>query len=848
MNHCADIALIKNTENKPDIFLTRSCNFKVKITTSDIAKITGGTLHGLPGLAVTGLVTDSRQMSYSEGVTFIAIKGQNHDGHNFISQLYDRGVRIFIVEKLPSDMHFYQLGSFVVVDSTIKAIQLIAAYKRKQFKGTVIAITGSAGKTIVKEWLADIMGTCMPVIRSPKSYNSQLGVPLSVWKLDENYNTGIFEAGISRPGEMKNLQAVINPDIGIITNIGDAHNENFPDLKTKASEKLVLFKKCSAIIYNCDYIVLRDLIRSEPAFLTTKIIDWSFHDTGAEYFVNRSEISGGKTRVRIRNGKNETEFIIPFTDRASVENAITAAVTCLYSGLDGEVIRTGMKNLVPVAMRMEIKSGINGCMLIADYYNSDPGSLGMALEYLVSQNNHNRTLILSDFIQSGRDENELYDEVASLVKRTGIQKFIGIGEAITRNKTGFPEGSRFFNSTDDFILHYPFSEFRNEIILLKGARLFEFEKIGQYLEQKVHQTVLEINLDAIYHNLNLFRQHLNQGTRIMAMVKAFAYGAGPSEIARLLEYHRIDYLAVAFADEGTELREAGVSLPIVVMNPEASAFSNMIKYNLEPEIYSFSLLEKFADAASRHGLVQYPVHIKIDTGMHRLGFMPGEIEKLISQIMHLNSIKIVSVFSHLAASEDSSLDDFTRKQADIFISSTDRIREATGSGFLRHILNSAGIIRFPEYQFEMVRPGIGLYGVSSAGLPGLRPAGRYITRISQLKLIPKGEPVGYGCTDISGDPRIIAILPVGYADGLDRRLGNRNGSLYISGKVIPIIGNVCMDMCMADVTGLNVKEGDDAEIFGENISVDEMARTCGTIAYEILTSIPSRVKRIFYRE
>jgi Alr-MurF fusion protein len=820
----------------------------VKIAASDLAKITGGRLHGLPGLTVNGLLTDSRHFSFSEGLAFFAINGQNHNGHDFIPMLYDRGIRIFIVESLPSDLPVYRDSSFVVVSDTIKALQSLAAFKRQQFRGTVIAVTGSAGKTVVKEWLADLMGSVMPVIRSPKSYNSQVGVPLSVWKLDEQYKTGIFEAGISRPGEMKRLRAIIDPEIGIITNIGDAHSENFPDLKAKTSEKLVLFEKCSTIIYNCDYGIIKDLIRNDPELSARKIIDWSFHDNKAAYLVTRSDIPEGKTLLRIRNRDKDSEFVIPFTDRASVENALTVAVTCIYSGLGDDVIRKGLANLVPVAMRMEIKTGINGCTLIEDYYNSDPGSLSMALEYLVSQNNPRRTLVLSDFIQSGRNERELYCEVAALVKRTGIARFIGIGEAIQRNSSLFPEGGRFYRATDDFILQYPFSDFRDEIILLKGARFFEFEKIGRHIEQQVHQTVLEINLDAISHNLNVYRQHLNQGTRIMAMVKAFAYGAGPSEIAGLLEYHRIDYLAVAYADEGVGLRQAGVTLPVVVMNPEASAFGVMIKYDLEPEIYSLSLLRQFAGAASRHGLVQYPVHIKIDTGMHRLGFMTGEIEELIKEIKNSASLRVVSVFSHLAASEDPALDDFTRKQVKTFLSVTGRIREEAGSNFLRHILNSAGIIRFPEYQFEMVRPGIGLYGVNSTDGLNLRPAGRYLTRISQIKIVPGGEPVGYGCSDISADERLIAILPVGYADGLDRKLGNRNGSLFIAGKAIPLIGNICMDMCMADITGLEVKEGDVAEIFGENISVEEMARNCGTIAYEILTSVPSRVKRIFYRE
>jgi alanine racemase len=471
----------------------------------------------------------------------------------------------------------------------------------------------------------------------------------------------------------------------------------------------------------------------------------------------------------------------------------------------------------------------------------------MALEYLVSQNGRMKSLILSDFIQSGRNEKELYTQVASQVSKMGIERFIGIGDSIFRYISSFPAGSRFYHTTEDFLQHYPFQEFRNEIILLKGARIFEFERIGQVLEQQVHQTLLEINLDAISHNLNIYRQYLKKGTRIMAMVKAFAYGAGPSEIATLLEYHRIDYLAVAYADEGVGLRQAGVTLPVVVMNPEVSAFGVMIKYNLEPEIYSRELLRQFSETASSYGLVQYPIHIKIDTGMHRLGFLPGETDSMISELKS-GLLRVVSVFSHLAASEDPLYDQFTRHQAAVFLDVTEKIKQSTGYGFLRHLLNSAGIVRFPEYQFEMVRPGIGLYGINSAGNQDLRPAGRYVTRISQVKSVPGGDPVGYGCADVSDQERSIAILPVGYADGLDRKLGNRNGSLFIAGKEVPIIGNICMDMCMADVTGLDLKSGDEAEIFGRNISVEKVAKRCGTIPYEILTSVPPRVKRVFFRE
>jgi alanine racemase len=820
----------------------------VKITSGDIAKIVKGKLTGNPDLAVNDLVTDSRQLSYTEGLAFFAVRGKNHDGHLFIDSLVKKGVKIFVVEKLPDNAENYAGSAFIEVKSTIKALQDLAAHKRKSFKSPVVAVTGSAGKTTVKEWLADILGLTLPVIRSPKSFNSQIGVPLSVWKLDEKYKLAIFEAGISQPGEMDNLQKVIEPDIGVITNIGDAHSENFTNNESKAIEKLKLFANASRIIYCSDNEIIDKLLKNDKNLNTKELTGWSFENKNAVIYVTRSVMPGNRTGIEMNYKGRKHEFMIPFTDRASVDNAITAASVCIALNTDSEIIRKGLSSLVSVAMRMEMKTGINGCLLIEDYYNSDPGSLGMAVEFLKSQNSRKTTLILSDFVQSGRDEKELYGEIASGIKKAGIDRFIGIGPYLTSNRSLFDSESVFYYSTEEFIHHFNPAEFSGETILLKGARKYELEKIAKLLEQQVHQTVLEVNLDAIAHNLNEFRRHLEPGTRIMAMVKAFAYGAGPAEIAGLLEYHRVSYLGVAYADEGVELRNAGVTLPVMVMNPDPSSSEVMIRYNLEPEIYSLSSFEKFVEVASRHGLVHYPVHIKIDSGMHRLGFMPEEINVLAGLIVKAESVKVASVFSHFAASEDKAFDDFTHRQVRVFLDAVSIIRNATGYEFLRHISNSAGIVRFPQYQFEMVRPGIGIYGVGEFNGLNLKPAGRFKTRISQVKKIPAGEPVGYGCADISDNDRIIGIVPVGYADGLNRKLGNRNGNMLIRKKRVPIIGNVCMDMCMIDITGINAEADDEAEIFGENITIDELAVKCQTIPYEILTSIPSRVKRVFFRE
>ncbi len=820
----------------------------MKITSSVLAEITGGELFGDRDLEVNELVTDSRQLSIADGMVFFAISGKNHDGHHYIDSLSDRGVKIFVVEKLPGNVEKYRGTAFIKADDTTEALQRAAIFKRSLFKYPVIAVTGSAGKTIVKEWLADITGLAMPVIRSPKSYNSQIGVPLSVWKLDEKFRLGIFEAGISLPGEMDKLQRIIAPDIGVITNIGDAHNENFLSGEAKAEEKLRLFKNAKTIIYCRDHTIIRNLITGNRSFRSKDLFDWSLTDEKARIFIKRTPSPKGRTGIEVHSEGVTDEYEIPFSDRASVENAISVLAVCLAAGIEKQLIRKGLAGLTSVAMRMEMKNGINNCHLIEDYYNSDPGSLGMALEYLKSQNNRKSTLILSDFLQSGRNETDLYSEVASLVKRTGIDKFIGIGNALVRNVSLFGENAGAYYTTDEFIRSFNGGDFNNEVILLKGARVYEFEKIARLLEQQVHMTVLEINLDAISHNLNEIRRHVNPGTRIMVMVKAFAYGAGPAEIAGLLEFHGISYLAVAYADEGVELRNAGITLPVMVMNHDPSSAALLIKYNLEPEIFSFSSLESFTGCASKHGLVNYPVHLKIDTGMHRLGFMPGDIDELAARISVSDSIKVVSVMSHLAGSEDPSLDRFTHRQAEIFLDAVSKIKQATGYTFLRHILNTSGIIRFPQYQFEMVRPGIGIYGAGRYEGISLRPAGRFKTRISQIKRIPAGEPIGYNCMDVSDSDRIIAILPVGYADGLDRKLGNRNGNIFIKSAKVPIVGNICMDMCMVDITGLEVEAGGEAEIFGENLPIEEMAANCNTIPYEILTSIPGRVKRVFYRE
>ncbi len=820
----------------------------MNIKASEIAKITKGKLKGEADNMVEGIIIDSRLVNYDSNTAFVAIRGKNHDGHDYVPALYKKGIRTFIVNRSKGKLTGFVGASFIEVADTVQALQLIARNIRMKFKSPVIGVTGSAGKTVVKEWLADVLALNRPVIRSPKSYNSQVGVPLSLMKLDNRYGVAIIEAGISLPGEMEKLERMVEPDIGVITNIGDAHAENFTDMRQKAVEKLKLFTNSLMLVYRSDYKIIDEEAKRMFRKGSKVIVDWSTTDPGATmYVIIRSK--SAHTHLRIEFRDNVYSFRIPFTDKASVENAVTVTAVSLAMNIPRETIEKGLASLVSVAMRMEIKNGINNCQIIEDFYNSDPGSFGIALELLKASGGARRkTLILSDFLQSGREEISMYGEVARQVSKSHVHKFIGIGPALSSNSALFSGEARFFATTDEFISGTDFSEFRDEVILLKGARKFEFEKIGRLLEHQAYQTILEVNLDAVAHNLNQFRSLLAPETRVMVMVKAFAYGAGAAEVASFLEYHGVSYLGVANTDEGVELREAGLSLPIIVMNPDPVSMGTMIRYNLEPVLFGLDSYEAFLSVASKHGLLRYPVHLEIDSGMHRLGFMPGEVDKLAVLLAGEETVKVASVFSHFAASEDPAMDGYTDKQARIFTEAADKIAVAVGYPFIRHICNSAGISRFPRYHFDMVRPGIGIYGAGRYDNLDMKTVGRFKTNISQIKDIPAGEPVGYNCRDVSDADRTIAILPVGYADGLNRKLGNRNGEVFVAGTRVPIIGNVCMDACMVDITGTGAKTGDVVEIFGENISIDELASKCGTIPYEILTSIHYRVKRVFYRE
>jgi alanine racemase len=794
---------------------------------------------------------DSRnRIDHIDTAMFIAIKGERHDGHDYIEDLYAAGIRNFVVNNGYAGN--IRAANIIVVENTLDALQDIAADYRTGFSFPVLGITGSNGKTCVKEWIYQIFQNTETVSRSPKSYNSQTGTPLSILMADSASTLGIFEAGISLPGEMKRLEKILRPDTGIFTNIGDAHQENFTDIRQKITEKLQLFEKSKLLIYCSDYTELHSAVSESKCRYST--FTWG-HGNGCNLqILNRTTVRN-KTVMTIRANSDtpeELEFEIPFADSASVENAMHCIAFSLAKGFDVKLLKAGLANIAPVAMRLELKEGINKCTIINDSYNSDVNSLTIALDFLDGLTQHERkTLILSDIMQSEADEKKLYQQVSKLLRSRGISRFIGIGEALERNAGCFVEHShipdcKFYRDTDNFLQHCNKAGFSNEAVLLKGGRRFRFERISRLLEFQVHQTILEVNMNALTDNLNYFKSKLTEGVKLMAMVKAASYGHGSAEIAALLQYHRTDYLAVAYVDEGVGLRESGITMPVVVLNTDPDNFDIMIEYQLEPEIYSVSSLISFLKTASGMGINNYPVHIKVDTGMHRLGFVENDLPELCNVLKNRQEMKVASVFSHLAASDDSKHDVFTASQIEMFRRFCRLLETGAGYPFIKHILNSSGIERFPEAQFDMVRLGIGLYGVGiEANRNRLSRVGTLSSAIVQIKRIDKGETVGYGRNGLATTPRTIATIPIGYADGLNRKLGNGNGYFSVNGKPAPITGNICMDACMIDITDIDAEEGDRVIVMGEAPSVYEIANMTETIPYEILTSISQRVKRIY---
>lgn len=803
-------------------------------------------------LTIQYLIIDSRKVNFPEKSLFFAIKGERNNGHDFISDLYERGVRNFVISDKDFKTSKFPSSSFFFVDDTLAALQQLAAYHRTQFSIPVIGVTGSNGKTVVKEWLFQMLREDKNIVRSPKSYNSQVGVPLSVWEMKPEHELAIFEAGISLPNEMLLLEKIIQPTIGVFTNIGQAHAENFNTLMQKVGEKLLLFKNVSALIFCKDYLSICDALKQNSAFENTTLFSWSKRSK-ADLQIGRISKENSFTNIQGIYNNSFINITIPFTDEASIENCIHCWITLLYLGYENDLITERFKTLTPIAMRLELKEGINNCSVINDCYNSDFGSLQIALDFLNQQKQHkNKTLILSDILQSGRSEEELYTDVAELIKQNTVNKIIGIGGSIFRQKSKFPASSKFYLNTEDFLKDANNTLFKDETILIKGARSFGFERISKFIQQKAHETVLEINLNSLINNLNYYRSLLQPKVKVMAMVKAFSYGSGSFEIANVLQFNRVDYLAVAYADEGVELRKAGIKSPIMVMNPEEQSYDSIVKWNLEPEIYNFRSLLIFNDTilktTSYTDIVN--IHIKLDTGMHRLGFEEKEINELIIRIKNNKRLRIKSVFSHLVASDESEHTDFTKLQIQRFTDISTVILSHFDYPIMRHLSNSGGISKFPEAQFDMVRLGIGMYGVSNRDFEqvNLQHVATLKTIISQIKNINKGDSVGYSRKGVVERNSRIATIPIGYADGYNRRLGNGVGFVIINDKKAKTVGNICMDMCMVDVSNIECNEGDEVLIFGETPTIVDIANQTGTIPYEILTTISRRVKRVYFQE
>jgi Alr-MurF fusion protein len=801
-------------------------------------------------ITITDILIDSRRLISAEATLFFALKTKKNDGHKYINELYRKGIRCFVVNTTEEFSENCPDASFFVVENTIEALQLLAKHHRQEFSIPIIGITGSNGKTVVKEWLFQLMSSNKRIVRSPKSYNSQIGVPLSVWQMNERHELAIFEAGISEPEEMQKLQSILTPDIGIFTNIGQAHDENFINNAQKTGEKLNLFKKVKTLIYNIDHKDVHGAIIRSGILENINTFCWG-GDESCDLKIIDVEIVENQTYICAQYQKRDIKISIPFGDDASIENAIHCWATMLYLGYNDTLITEGMAALLPVAMRLELKEGVNNCTIINDAYNSDFNSFVIALDFLDQQSQHKeKVVILSDIMQSGQSSIELYSNIATLIKNKGISKFIGIGTSISKQIDKFDVESWFFNSTDDFIKNYSFANFSNQTILLKGARIFEFERLSSILQQKAHETVLEVNLNTLVENLNNFKLKLKPSTKIMAMVKAFSYGTGSFEIANVLKYHNVDYLAVAYADEGVELRKAGVNLPIMVMSPEEQAFDTMIRHQLEPEIFSFRTLELLENTIKRTALPQnkpVKIHVKIDTGMNRLGFDPKDIPTLIDRLKSNHLIYVQSVFSHLVSSDTPVFDTFTNQQISLLKETKLIFDQNFSHDILFHIANSAAIARFPESHMDMVRIGIGLYGLTGK-MSGLTSVLSLRSILSQIRVVKKGQSVGYNRNWIAPVDTVIGIVSIGYADGMLRSLGNRNASLYIKGKSAKIIGDICMDMCMVDLTGIAAQENDDVIIFNDNHSVMELAKAANTIPYEILSRISRRVKRVYFHD
>ena len=831
----------------------------LKYSIIKIATLIGARRVGDTDAQIGWLLTDSRSLCFPEETLFFALKSARNDGHKYISDLYRRGVRNFVVESrgiqeyCPNSASEMNDANFLIVPSPLAALQRLAERHRDEFDIPIVGITGSNGKTMVKEWLYQILLPSQKIVRSPKSYNSQIGVPLSVWLLNEQTEVGIFEAGVSEPGEMMALRDIIQPTVGVFTSLGSAHQENFRSMEEKCMEKLELMHDTQAMIYCSDNDIVSRCVR-RMQYKGEKIA-WSQCDEQVAFFVKT--VDG--TKISYRYKGEDGAFDIPFSDEASIEDCITCAATALYLGITPEQLAERMPVLEPVAMRLEVKDGQRGCVLINDSYNSDVNSLDIALDFMNRRQfspltSHpsllRKTLILSDMYQTGVASEQLYAQVSDLCVKRGIQKFIGIGTELSAQADKIQIADKqFFLDVQHFLTSDTFSSLRNELILLKGARSFGFDQITEQLEQKVHETILEVNLNAVVDNLNYYRSFLKPETKMVCMIKADAYGAGAVEIAKTLQDHRVDYLAVAVADEGVTLRKAGITANIMIMNPEMTAFKTMFDYDLEPEVYSFRLLDALIRAARKEGITGWPVHIKLDTGMHRLGFDPiNDMDELIDRLKHQNAIIPRSVFSHFVGSDSDGFDDFSARQFALFDEGSKKLQAAFTHKILRHMDNSAGIEHFPERQMDMCRLGLGLYGVDPRDNRILNTVSTLKTTILQMHHVPAGDTVGYSRKGKIDHDSVIAAIPIGYADGLNRHLGNRRCYCLVNGQKAEYVGNICMDVAMIDVTGIDCHEGDMVEIFGEHLPVTTLSNIIDTIPYEVLTGVSNRVKRVYFQD
>jgi alanine racemase len=802
----------------------------------ELPHITGGTWlqRGADG-PVEQLLTDSRKAIIRPGTVFFAIRGSRHNGHDYLPDLYKRGVRQFVVEVSVNTQNYPEAG-ILQVDSAIAALQRIAAHHRKQFDIPVVGITGSNGKTIVKEWLAQLLMPDRAVVKNPGSYNSQIGVPLSVWEMRPHHQIGIFEAGISQPGEMERLEQIIQPTLGIFTCIGPAHDAFFTDREQKITEKLILFKNVQLLVYCTDHENIHRAVRAAgiPVFA------WGMQNPAPVQLISVNPL-----RVRFQN--QELEITFSFTDQASIENAMHCLTLMLALNYPPAVVAERMTKLRQVPMRFEVKEGIHNTILVDDTYNNDLAGLQMSLDFLRHQHAYQKhTVILSDIEQSGLPDKDWVKAVAEKLAGAGIDRFIGIGPVLSRFRSEFAfVPSRFYDSTEEFLHQLHANDFGSEVVLIKGSRASRFERITAALQRRIHGTVLEINAHALVNNLNFFRSRLQPSTKMMVMVKAFAYGSHSVHVANLLQYHRVDYLGVAYADEGAELRQHHINIPIMVMNPSEDSFDLLLAHRLEPEIYSLGMLNKiiaFLDGRTMQ------IHIKLNTGMHRLGFDREDLNELKEVLRKNPNLQVVSIFSHLSASDRPDRDEQTHRQANRFLQMANDLAAVCGQRPLYHLVNTAGTLRFPEYHFDMVRLGIGLYGIDVLAQYPLQPVATLRTTVSQVRHVPAGETVGYSGMGAAPTDRMIATLAIGYADGFSRRFSNGVGMVLIHGKRVPVVGNVCMDMTMVDVTGLDVREGDTALIFGPDLPIEEVAERIDTIPYEILSQMSSRVKRVMIAE